>query len=133
MNESPSVSRLSLPRILLIIVVAIVTYLLVTLFPMSFIGDAIKVGKFDYWYYNGIAPLITAMLSTLTGGLTSRKHNAGIWIAGGAVLLVFGGMYLLFRDIDPTDRTIQSVEFMVAGVALGIFILYVWNSRSRNH
>ena len=54
MNESPSVSKLSLPRILLIIVVAIVTYLLVTLFPMSFIGDAIKVGKFDYWYYNGI-------------------------------------------------------------------------------
>ena len=133
MSDSPPISKLSIPRVLLVAFIALIAFELLLIFPLGIIGNSLHLAKFDYWYYNGLGPLAISSLATLTSRLTVRGNHAGSWIAGGAVLLVFGGMYLLFRDIDPTDRPIQSVEFMVAGVALGIFILYVWNSRSRNH
>ena len=132
MNESPSVSRLSIPHVLFIAFIALVAFYL-GFSPVGDIGIHFNFNKFTYWYYNGLAPCVMGFISTLTGGLTARGHYAGGWVAGGAVLLVFGGMDMFFNGVDPTDRPIQSVEFMVAGVALGIFILYVWNSRSRNH
>ena len=129
MNESPTTSRLSIPHMLFIALVALVAFYFGGS-PVGDIGIHFNFNKFTYWYYNGLGPCIKGLISTLIGGLTARGHYIGGWVAGGAVLLIFGGMDVLFDGIDPTDRPLQSLVFMIGGIALAIFILYVWRHSS---
>jgi hypothetical protein len=125
MNQQLPTTKLSLLHVLLIAGVSLITFFLL-FSPVGDVGIFLKLNKFDSWYYNGLAPCIQAFVCTLIGELTSRRHYLGAWIAGGAVLLVFGGMDILFRNVDPTDPTLQSLEFTTLGVVLGIIALYAW-------
>jgi hypothetical protein len=130
MNEPPPTSKLSFPHMLFIVIVALVTFYF-GFSPIGDIGIHFNFNKYTYWYYNGLAPCIQSLIATLTGGLTARGHYLGGWVAGGAVLAIFGGMYVLFQDIDPTDRPLQSLVFMILGITVGIFVLYAWYSLSK--
>ena len=125
MLESQAI-KLSVSRMFLISLVSLGTFFLTLLYPFGDIGNWLHLDKFDYWYYNGLAPCIQAFICTLMGSITAQGHYLGGWIAAGAILAVFGGIDVLFWNVDPTDRPLQSLEFMIVGVVLGIVVLHAW-------
>jgi hypothetical protein len=131
LSEPVPTAKLSPLRVWLIAWVSLGTFFLSLLYPIGDIGNWLHLDKFDYWYYNGLAPGCQAFICTLMGSLTARGHYLGGWIAAGAIFAVFGGLDVLFWNVDPTDRPLQSLEFMIVGVALGIIVLHVWRLQKK--
>jgi hypothetical protein len=125
MNKAVAIAKLSFLRVLLIAGVALITFIFL-LFPVGYIRVLFHFDSFTYWYESEIAPCIVSFFSTLTGGLTARGHHFGGWIAGGAILAVFGGIEALYLHIDTTDRPTKFIESLILGVTLGIIALYAW-------
>jgi hypothetical protein len=126
MNQPLSTAKLSLLRLLSIVGVALVTFFLL-IFLMGYIRVLFHLDSFTYQYESEIAPCLVSFFSTLTARLTAGGHRLGAWIAGGAVLVVFGGTAWYFRAVDTTDYNIKFVESTILGVLLGIIVLYVWH------
>jgi hypothetical protein len=125
LSEPVPTVKLSPMRVLLVAGVALIAFFLL-IFPVGYVTVLFHSDSFTYWYESEIAPCIVSFLSTLTGEITARGHKLGGWIAGGAVLLVFGGTEALYLHVDTTNRPTLFIEFTVLGVTLGIIALYAW-------
>jgi hypothetical protein len=126
MNQPLSNAKLSFLRVLLVAEVALIAFFLL-IFPVGYITVLFHSYSFTYQYESEIAPCLVSFFSTLTARLTAGGHRLGAWIAGGAVLVVFGGTAWYFRAVDTTDYNIKFVEFTILGILLGIIVLYVWH------
>ena len=73
MSDSPPISKLSIPRVLLVAFIALIAFELLLIFPLGIIGNSLHLAKFDYWYYNGLGPLAISFLATLTSRLDRKS------------------------------------------------------------
>jgi hypothetical protein len=124
MNESTRTvrySRLSFARSLSVPLLALVTYMV---FVTGDIGFSFKLNKFAYWYFNGLAPFFDGLIATVVGGLCALEFRRGGWGAAVAITLVFGGMFVSLRDLDPTDRPLWSLTAMLIGIACALPVLH---------
>jgi peptidoglycan/LPS O-acetylase OafA/YrhL len=131
MIESKRTVRLSLVRSLAVPLVALVTYM-VMVFVTGDIGSSFKLDKFAYWYFNGLAPFFDGLIATIAGGLCALEYRRGGWGAAVAITLVFGGLFVALRDLDPTDRPLWSLAAMLIGIACALFVLHHLRRISRS-
>jgi hypothetical protein len=87
MNEAKRTVRLSLARSLSVPLMALVTYM-VMVFVTGDIGFSLKLDKFAYWYFNGLAPFLDGLIATIAGGLCALEYRRGGWGAAVAITLV---------------------------------------------
>jgi hypothetical protein len=131
MIESKRTGRLSFARSLSVPLVALVTYM-VMVFVTGDIGSSLRLDKFAYWYFNGLAPFLDGLIATVAGGLCALEFRRGGWGAATAITLVFGGMFVRLRDLDPEDRPLWSLTAMLIGIVVALFVLHRFRLVSRS-